>query len=62
MLSVAVNAILTLVVPVVAAPPAILMVPLIGASVSPDNKTIESSEQDSEEEEPLTEDSTQFQG
>ena len=42
MLSVAVNAILTLVVPVVAAPPAILMVPLIGASVSPDNKTIES--------------------
>ena len=27
-----------------------------------DNKTIESPEQDSEEEEPLTEDSTQFQG
>ena len=40
---------------------------LAGLGINPseevkDNKTIESPEQDSEEEEPLTEDSTQFQG
>ena len=39
---------------------------LAGLGIAPngneDNKTIESPEQDSEEEEPLTEDSTQFQG
>ena len=42
MLSVAVNATLTLVVFVVVAPPAIIMVPLAGASVSLDNSSIES--------------------